>query len=223
MQRRSDYKGTWNALSVTAEDALRHITGNMADPSMIQSAVRTVGWLKETVGVRADDVILEIGCGAGRTGQVLAPIAATGLAPTLAEICLVTPKDDFRDSPMSISGYDVSGIADSSVDLVYCTVVFMHLFEWERFAYIREAHRLLRPGGRVFVDNFTICSDEGWEVFERHLAIPRTDRPAHIGMSSTPQELETYLARAGFTDIQSRIRHVWAQAFAAKTPTAAAG
>jgi cyclopropane fatty-acyl-phospholipid synthase-like methyltransferase len=153
MQRRSDYKGTWNALSVTAEDALRHITGNMADPSMIQSAVRTVGWLKETVGVRADDVILEIGCGAGRTGQVLAPIAATGLAPTLAEICLVTPKDDFRDSPMSISGYDVSGIADSSVDLVYCTVVFMHLFEWERFAYIREAHRLLRPGGRVFVDN----------------------------------------------------------------------
>jgi hypothetical protein len=79
----------------------------------------------------------------------------------------------------------------------------MHLDEWDRYNYVLEAARILRPGGRVFIDNFSICSDEGWAVFETHRTLfPPGARPPHISKSSTPQELETYLRRAGFTDVQ---------------------
>ena len=46
---------------------------------------------------------------------------------------------------VEISGYDLSGVADASVDVVYCTVVFMHLESWDRYNYISEAFRVLRP------------------------------------------------------------------------------
>ena len=39
-------------------------------------------------------------------------------------------------------------IDGESVDVVYCTIVFMHLDEWDRYSYpIRDAFRVLRPGG----------------------------------------------------------------------------
>jgi hypothetical protein len=81
----------------------------------------------------------------------------------------------------------------------------MHLEEWDRYNYVLEARRVLRPGGRVYIDNFSLCADEGWQVFETHrTAFPPMQRPAQISKSSTPQELETYLRRAGFEDVQGR-------------------
>ena len=106
---------------------------------------------------------------------------------------------------VEISGYDLQPIADASVDVVYCTVVFMHLDEWDRYNYVLEARRVLRPDGRVFIDNFSLCSDEGWGVFEAHRkTLQPHERPPHISKSSTPQELETYLRRAGFASVQGQ-------------------
>jgi len=42
-------------------------------------------------------------------------------------------------------------------------VVFMHLESWDRYNYISEAFRALRPGGRIYVDNINLCSDGGWK------------------------------------------------------------
>ncbi len=88
-----------------------------------------------------------------------------------------------------LPGYDLSNIASGSIDLVYCTVVFMHIEEWERYGYIQEGLRVLREGGRMLVDNVNLLSDEGWAFFERHFALPPGERPPHISKLSTPQEL----------------------------------
>src|SRR5438477_5702108 len=71
---------------------------------------------------------------------------------------------------VEISGYNLSGVADASVDVVYCTVVFMHLECWDRYNYVSEAFRALRPRGRIYVDNINLCSEGGWKVFETHRA-----------------------------------------------------
>lgn len=73
---------------------------------------------------------------------------------------------------VEISGFDLKPIADASVDVLYCTVVFMHLEEWDRYNYVLEAYRVLRPGGRIYIDNFSLCTEEGWSVFETHRNIP---------------------------------------------------
>jgi SAM-dependent methyltransferase len=117
---------------------------------------------------------------------------------------------------VEISGYDLSGVADALVDVVYCTVVFMHLESWDRYNYISDAFRVLRPGGRIYVDNINLCSDGGWKVFETHRAFSPANRPPHMTQNSTPQEIETYLRRAGFSEIQIRTDDDWIRAWGIK-------
>lgn len=94
----------------------------------------------------------------------------------------------------------------------YCTVVFMHLDEWDRYGYVLEAARVLRPGGRLYIDNFTLTTDEGWRVFEEvRLAFPRR-KPSHVSKASTPQELEAYLGRAGFEAASVEVDGAWVRA-----------
>ena len=116
---------------------------------------------------------------------------------------------------VELSGNDLGPIADNSVDVVYCTVVFMHLEGWDRYAYVEEAFRVLRAGGKLYVDNVNLCSDAGWAIFETHRQFPVSERPDHITVCSTPQELLEYLKRAGFERIESRagdeLIAVWGQ------------
>jgi ubiquinone/menaquinone biosynthesis C-methylase UbiE len=111
---------------------------------------------------------------------------------------------------VEVSGYDLAPIPSASVDVVYCTVVFMHLDEWDRFNYIAEGMRVLRPGGRMLVDNFNLQSDEGWRLFEELRRLDPRQRPSHISKSSTPQELYEYFRRAGFASIEQEQSGMWA-------------
>jgi SAM-dependent methyltransferase len=76
----------------------------------------------------------------------------------------------------------------------------MHLLEWDRYRYVEEAFRVLRPGGRCYFDNYPLDSEHGWKVFLESSSYPLDRRPAHLSMSSSREELRTYLAKAGFTN-----------------------
>jgi ubiquinone/menaquinone biosynthesis C-methylase UbiE len=100
---------------------------------------------------------------------------------------------------VEVSGYDLRPVGSESVDAVYCTVVFMHLTEWDRYAYVEEAYRILRPGGRLYIDNISLTTDYGWKFFQSSSTYEPTKRPPQIGSTSTPQEFDAYLQRAGFS------------------------
>jgi SAM-dependent methyltransferase len=120
------------------------------------------------------------------------------------------------------SGYDLAGIESETVDVVYCTVVFIHLEEWDRYNYIVEAFRVLRPGGGLLVDNVNLVSDAGWKFFEEHRKLPPTERPGQISKTSTPQEIETYFQRAGFEAIKQKFSDLWVFTFGVKPARAPA-
>jgi SAM-dependent methyltransferase len=103
----------------------------------------------------------------------------------------------------------LSPIPDASVDVVYTTVVFMHLEEWDRYTYVLEAMRVLKPGGRFYCDNADIASDAGWAMFEASRRIAPGERPSHISKCSSVPEIDAFLRRAGFTDVKVATRPMW--------------
>jgi SAM-dependent methyltransferase len=120
-----------------------------------------------------------------------------------------------------ISGYDLQPIPDASVDVVYTTVVFMHLEEWDRYNYVLEALRVLKPGGRFYCDNVDLASPVGWTVFEesRKNFKPK-ERPAQISKASTQPEIEAFLRHAGFADIHVASRlNFWVYGWGTKPET----
>ena len=213
---RSEYKKVWSALSTTEEQAKLHVIGVTEEAALEATGKETLTFLQESVGIGKDDVVLEIGCGIGRVGKVVAPLCRKWIGCDVASNMLSLTAQRLKDLSnvklMEISGYNLDGVADGSVDVVYCTVVFMHLESWDRYNYISEAFRVLRAGGRIYVDNINLCSDGGWKVFETHRAFSPANRPPHMTQNSTPQEIEAYLNRAGFSDVRIRTNDDWIRA-----------
>ena len=210
---RSAYKQHWNSLAGSEEAAKIAVSGYVDEELYLRTAQATLAMLEKYAGVGPQDVVLEIGAGVGRVGAVLAPLCREWIGTDVSENMVAHIRQRLAAFAnvrgVACSGFDLAEIASESVDLVYCTVVFMHLEEWERYNYIVEAMRILRPGGRMLVDNVNLVSDDGWRFFEELRRLPPADRPPHISKTSTPQELETYFRRAGFTEIRLETENLW--------------
>jgi SAM-dependent methyltransferase len=109
---------------------------------------------------------------------------------------------------------NLSPIPDHAVDIVYCSIVFMHLEEWDRYEYVKEAFRVLKPGGRAYFDNFSLTTNEGWRIFEAHYEMDY--RPSQISKSSTKEELKEYLIRSNFVKVNTDTDEPWAIAVGEK-------
>ena len=218
LSERSDYKGTWQSLSTSLDSAKMAVSGFTDEASLEFHANYTLKILERTVGLRPSDIVLEIGCGIGRVGKVISPRCARWIGTDISANMLVYAADRLKGVPnaefVELSTVGLGEIADESVDLVYCTVVFMHLFEWDRWRYVSEAFRVLKPGGRCFFDNVDIASDHGWNVLLEGAKFLIESRMAHVSMTSSGDELETYAKRAGFGAVQI---HRWDNAWVAVT------
>jgi ubiquinone/menaquinone biosynthesis C-methylase UbiE len=210
---RTAYAQVWDEISQTEDAARVAVSGTADGGEWARSGEATAGDVRAMAGVGADDDVLEIGCGAGRVGRFIAPACRhwTGgdVSPNMLHFATQALADLPNVSLVPLNGYDLTGIADRSLDVVYCTGVFMHLDEWERFRYVLDARRVLRPGGRLYVDNFNLLEPEGWALFMEHFRQDPSKRPANVSRHSTPQELERYLAQAGYQDVRVRTGGLW--------------
>jgi ubiquinone/menaquinone biosynthesis C-methylase UbiE len=217
-ENRSDYKQTWERLAVSESDAKMYVASDVDERSFRQSAATTVATLDRLVGIRPTDEILEIGCGVGRVGAALAPRCARWIGADISGNMLRHARRRLAGATnvafVELSGAGLREIPSATVDVVYCTVVFMHLLEWDRYAYIEEARRVLRPGGRLYADNVDIRSGLGWTIFSDAASYPPKERPSFIPMLSSGDELQTYAEPAGFHDVRV---HRWDDAWVAVT------
>src|SRR5215203_2722689 len=105
---RSEYKKVWSALSTTEDQAKLHVIGVTEEAALQATGEETLRFLQDSVGIGKDDVVLGIGC----------DVASNMLSLTAKRL-----KDLSNVELVEISGYNLGGVADVSVDVVYCTVV----------------------------------------------------------------------------------------------------
>jgi ubiquinone/menaquinone biosynthesis C-methylase UbiE len=205
MGDRSAYKKVWERQAQDLELASLAVAGHTDEATLDLTAQGFIDTLKTTTGLDPLDVILEIGCGIGRVGKPLSQQCRHWFGADISKGMLAHAARRLKDRPnvtlVELATVGLQEFPRDSFDLVYCTIVFMHLFEWDRYRYVEETFRVLRPGGRCYFDNFPLDSAHGWKVFMEGASYPLERRPAHMSMSSSREELGIYLRKAGFVDI----------------------
>lgn len=152
--------------------------------------------------VKADQSlkVLDFGCGVGNSIPYLReafPRAHLyGIDPSGESIELAEKTHDDH-AVFQVNDNDRLPYADGSFDLVLVACVFHHIIPRERQRWIGEIHRVLKPGGEVF-------------VFEHNILNPLTlkavrDCPFDEDAVLLPRRESLHLARiAGFARIRAR-------------------
>jgi len=114
--------------------------------------------------------VLELGCGGGKFSRRLRPqsrrlvcadISADMLARTRAK---VGEGDDVEF--LQLNGRDFGGVPDASIDFIYSYDVLLHLQPQNVFSYLRDARRILRPGGIFMIHAINLAAPGGAYHFE---------------------------------------------------------
>jgi len=120
--------------------------------------------------------ILEIGCGTGANFQFY---------PSGCKVICTDPNPHFKkylqksladndhlifDRFVVASGEDMQSIEDDSVDAVVCTLVLCSVDNIPQT--LKEAHRILRPGGGFFFMEHVVSDPSSWTFFFQHVLQP---------------------------------------------------
>jgi ubiquinone/menaquinone biosynthesis C-methylase UbiE len=210
--RRGDYASVWDALSPNSTAAARAATAVSEEDSLQAAGQKVAARIAGFVSVAPTDNVLEIGSGVGRVGWAMAPICGSWTGCDISKRMLTYAQNRLATFDnvrfVQLSGPKLNGIPDCSVDVVYCTNVLAHLDEMERWQYVVESHRVLRTGGRLYIDTIALDSTDGWKMLSNNLEQRRrrTD-PPYMPLPSTSEELTAYFKNAGFNTVRVEIQH----------------
>jgi SAM-dependent methyltransferase len=158
--------------------------------------------LLRAAGLRPDSCVVDVGCGSGRLACQLARYGSlrylgTDVVPALLQYARRRAgRDDFRFEHVDRIALPAP---DGEADLVAFFSVFTHLLPEESFVYLTEAHRALKPGGKVVFSFLEYGTPESWQVFEGNLNWVRTRAIAgHLNVFLNRADLRLWAERLGF-------------------------
>jgi ubiquinone/menaquinone biosynthesis C-methylase UbiE len=142
---------------------------------------------KQICGLRPDEKVLDVGCGIGRKTVALTQyltsearyegidIVQSGIEWCDKAIHSRFPNFRFHHIDVYNKYYNPQGtclaseyrfpFADQAFDCVIATSVFTHMLPDDLANYLKEIHRVLRPGGRSFITYF-LLNDESMRLIE---------------------------------------------------------
>lgn len=137
-------------------------------------------------GLRGDHFLIDVGCGSGRLavklkdwlkGRYLGVDVNQNL---LGYAAALTGRKDWRFELGD--GYSIPE-ADGAADMVCFFSVFTHLLHEHSYAYLLEAKRVLKPGGRIVFSFLEFASPHLWSIFEGNLRDLGKPVPLNMFMS----------------------------------------
>ncbi len=134
----------------------------MRDAEYVLSAARSYGV--------AMGRVMDYGCGYGRVAKYLAPHAAELICADVSPTYLGRARKHLKDFSnviyLKVSGKDLKGIQNGSVDIVYSIGVFVHINKNDAYHLSQEVARVLKPNGLFIVE--LPNPKKPWPSFEKY-------------------------------------------------------
>lgn len=174
--------------------ALKYARHRRVNPAVLDA-------LLATSGVGRDSDVLEIGCGTGNYILALEArggCSCRGIDPS--ERMLSTARERSARVRFQLGAAERTGLSTDSFDLVFSVDVIHHV--GDRLGHFREAHRVLKAGGRVC----TVTDSEGIIRHRQPLAVyfPETVE-ADLSRYPSVAELRDLMQQAGFSKVAERM------------------
>ncbi|MGD1068644.1 MAG: class I SAM-dependent methyltransferase [Bryobacteraceae bacterium] len=126
--------------------------------------------------------VLEIGCGSGRITRALSEVFGQVYGVDISGEMIRQATEALRERPnahvFQNNGSDLEILGDIRVDFAFSYIVFQHIPSREViYSYMREVHRLLRPGGLF---KFQVQGGDGMDKApeDTWLGVPFSDAEA---------------------------------------------
>jgi SAM-dependent methyltransferase len=170
---------------------------------------------RELGGLRPEDRVLDMGCGIGRMAIPLIGYLDSGsyagfdvgramIRWCSREISSRRPDFEFTWAPVYNQKYNPFGklaatgfrfpYEDASFDFVFATSLFTHLVREETEHYLREAARVVRPGGTCFLTFFLLDEHAEREVAAGRASFDFRHRLDDGGFTTDPSQPEEAIA-----------------------------
>ncbi|XP_040014580.1 methyltransferase-like protein 7A [Xiphias gladius] len=164
--------------------------------------------LPEFVAPGRQLTILEIGCGTGTNFEFYPPgckVICTDPNPNFQKYLKKSMMENDHltyEKFVVASGEDMGSVEDESVDVVVCTLVLCSVNSIQQT--LREANRILRPGGAFFFIEHVVADASTWTYFFQHVLQPAW---YYFGDGcEITRETWKHLEEAGFSDL--KLRHI---------------
>jgi len=131
--------------------------------------------LRETLvhhGLGKHAYLIDVGCGSGRLANPLSEFLegkylGIDVVPDLLSYARnLVQRPDWR---FEIAKGLTIPEQDQQADMVCFFSVFTHLLHEESYVYLREARRVLRPGGKIVLSFLDFRMEGHWSIFERNI------------------------------------------------------
>jgi SAM-dependent methyltransferase len=134
------------------------------------------------LGLKPQDYVIDIGCGAGRLPNALRSYLTGQYLGTDVVQELLDYARQHSQPHWELKLIERIEIPERKAvaDMVCFFSVFSHLLHEESFCYLRESIRVLKPGGKVVFSFLDISAPGHWRVFEKMVNNPRGG--AHLNM-----------------------------------------
>ena len=156
----SSYGRMWDLAALNSDGARWWMGGMKSDEDFEASGRHDAEQLARFVS--RDARVLDLGCGMGRVLTHLAPHCAEIVGVDVSSRMLRRARERLRGVPnvrlQRVSGRDLRPLAEGVFDFAFALQVFHHLEREDTMRYLAELHRVLKPGGRVYLQflNFEV-------------------------------------------------------------------
>jgi len=218
-----NYKAFWDDKASTTKGAFIAVDGSANEEVLALTGAYSAQQVSTALALNKNDRVLELGCGVGRIGHLLAPHVAHWEGADISANMIGVARQ--RLAAHRNVGFtellrtSLKPLPDASIDKAYSVAVFIHMDKEDFYLYLEELARVVKPGGLVYFDTWNLTSPVGWrrfalEAVQYRAADFSVRKDVARNQFSTPDEVNAFLTHAGFEPLLMLADSPWVQAVA---------